>query len=179
MRQSLTWAAALLPSSKQCALAPPLIIEIQASSDTALARVKSAKTDDTTPTKGQRRKRAESFYFERAQGLVTCWPTGTIDATGEEPDILVEGPGVRYGVEVTEMLRGNVRAVEESRRLICEKAQKLFLRSVDADCLDVKAIFREHVALSLKDQDAAATNLAAIVGCRIGSIPSGVLSVIQ
>ncbi|WP_250501611.1 hypothetical protein [Caballeronia sp. AZ7_KS35] len=127
--------------------------------------------------KAECKKRAESFFFERAQGLVTFWPTGTVDATGEEPDIVVDRPGGRYGVEVTEMLRGEVRAVEETRRLICEKARTRFLRAIEADCLDVKVIFREHLALSQKDQDSAATKLAAIVGCRIVSIPSGVLSV--
>ncbi|MCO5411122.1 hypothetical protein [Ralstonia mojiangensis] len=127
-------------------------------------------------TKAQRRKRAESFYFERAQGLLTCWPHGTVDATGEEPDILVGGPEGRYGVEVTELLRSDVRAVEETRRLICERAQKHFLRSINADCLDVKVVFREHTALSPKDQDAAATDLVAIVRSRINSMPSGVLS---
>lgn len=127
-------------------------------------------------TKAQRRKRAESFYFERAQGLLTCWPHGTVDATGEEPDILVGGPEGRYGVEVTELLRSDVRAVEETRRLICEKAQKLFLRGVNADCLDVKVVFREHAALNPRHQDAAATDLVAIVKSRISSIPSGVLS---
>ncbi|WP_143310272.1 hypothetical protein [Burkholderia pseudomallei] len=127
-------------------------------------------------TKAQRRKHAESYYFERAQGLLTCWPRGTVDATGEEPDILVDGPAGRYGVEVTELLRSDVRAVEESRRLICENAQKLFLRRISADCLDVKVIFREHAALSPKAKDAAASDLAAIVGSRIASIPSGVLS---
>lgn len=127
-------------------------------------------------TKAQRRKHAESYYFERAQGLLTCWPRGTVDATGEEPDIFVDGPAGRYGVEVTELLRSDVRAVEESRRLICENAQKLFLRRISADCLDVKVIFREHAALSPKAKDAAASDLAAIVGSRIASIPSGVLS---
>ncbi|WP_155623485.1 hypothetical protein [Burkholderia vietnamiensis] len=127
-------------------------------------------------TKAQRRKHAESFYFERAQGLLTCWPRGTVDATGEEPDIVVEGPAGKYGVEVTEMLRDGVRAVEETRRLICEKAQKLFLKSVSADCLDVKVVFREHAALGLRAKDAAASDLAAIVGSRIDSIPSDVLS---
>ncbi|MFM0089008.1 hypothetical protein PQR46_19035 [Paraburkholderia sediminicola] len=127
-------------------------------------------------TKAKRRKLAESFFFERAQGLLTCWPLGTIDATGEEPDILVAAPGRKYGVEVTEMLRGKLRAVEETRRLICEKAQKRFLSSVNAECLDVKVVFREHAALSPKDQDAAATDLVAIVGSRITSIPSGMLS---
>lgn len=127
-------------------------------------------------TKAQRRKHAESFYFERAQGLLTCWPRGTLDATGEEPDILVDGPAGKYGVEVTELLRSDVRAVEETRRLICEKAQQLFLRRINADCLDVKVVFREHAALSPKAKDAAASNLAAIVGSRIASIPSGVVS---
>ncbi|WP_157655424.1 hypothetical protein [Burkholderia ubonensis] len=127
-------------------------------------------------TKAQRRKHVESFYFERAQGLLTCWPRGTVDATGEEPDILVDGPAGKYGVEVTELLRSDVRAVEETRRLICEKAQKLFLRKINADCLDVKVVFREHAALSPKAKDAAASDLAAIVGSRIASIPSGVLS---
>ncbi|WP_413658639.1 hypothetical protein [Paraburkholderia phenoliruptrix] len=127
-------------------------------------------------TKAQRRKHAESYYFERAQGLLACWPRGTVDATGEEPDILVDGPAGRYGVEVTELLRSDVRAVEESRRLICEKAQKLFLRRINADCLDVKVVFREHAALSPKAKDAAASDLAAIVGSRIALIPSGVLS---
>ncbi|TKC89745.1 hypothetical protein FAZ69_12605 [Trinickia terrae] len=127
-------------------------------------------------TKAQRRKHAESFYFERAQGLLTCWPRGTVDATGEEPDILVDGPAGKYGVEVTELLRSDVRAVEETRRLICEKAQKLFLRRINADCLDVKVVFREHAAVSPKAKDAAASNLAAIVGSRIASIPSGVES---
>lgn len=127
-------------------------------------------------TKAQRRKHAESFYFEHAQGLLTCWPRGTLDATGEEPDILVDGPAGKYGVEVTELLRSDVRAVEETRRLICEKAQQLFLRRINADCLDVKVVFREHAALSPKAKDAAASNLAAIVGSRIASIPSGVVS---
>lgn len=129
-----------------------------------------------TSAKTMRRKRAESFYFERAQGLLTCWPRGAVDATGEEPDILVDGPAGLYGVEVTELLRSDVRAVEETRRLICEKAHRLFLRRVNADCLDVKVVFREHVALGPKVQDAAASALAAIVGSQIASIPSGVLS---
>ncbi|USX08226.1 hypothetical protein [Paraburkholderia fungorum] len=125
-------------------------------------------------TKAQRRKHAESFFFERAQGLLTCWPMGTIDATGEEPDIVVIGPNARYGVEVTEMLRDSVRAIEETRRLICEKAQKLFLRSLNADCLDVKVIFRDHAKLNPRVQEVAATDLAAIVRSRIPSIPAGV-----
>jgi hypothetical protein len=88
----------------------------------------------------------------------------------------VEWAEGRYGVEVTEMLRSDVRAVEETRRLICEKAQKRFLTSVNADCLGVKVVFREHARLSPKEQDAAATDLVAIVRSRIASIPSGVLS---
>ncbi|MGF6699566.1 hypothetical protein OKW38_004178 [Paraburkholderia sp. MM5496-R1] len=127
-------------------------------------------------TKTQRRKLAESIFFERAQALLTCWPHGTVDATSEEPDILVLGPAGRYGVEVTELIRSDVRAVEETRRLICEKAQIGFLKDVNADCLDVKVVFREHAALRPKDQDAAATNLVAIVGSRIPSIPTGVFA---
>lgn len=127
-------------------------------------------------TKAQRRKHAESFYFERAQGLLTCWPDGAVDATGEEPDIVVIGPNVRYGVEVTEMLRDGVRAIEETRRLICEKAQRLFLRSLNADCLDVKVVFRDHAKLNPRVQETVATDLAAIVRSRIPSIPTGVFA---
>jgi len=127
-------------------------------------------------TKAQRRKHAESFFFERAQGLLTCWPMGTVDATGEEPDIVVIGPNSRYGIEVTEMLRDGVRAIEETRRLICEKAQKLFLRSLNADCLDVKVVFRNHAKLNPRVLEAVATGLAAIVLSRIPSIPTGVFA---
>ncbi|WP_121860406.1 hypothetical protein [Burkholderia sp. Nafp2/4-1b] len=128
-------------------------------------------------SKAQRRKHAELHFFERTQGLLTCWPHGPVDATGEEPDILVEGVAGRYGVEVTELLRGEVRAVEETRRLICEKAQKQFLRNVNADCLDVKVIFRKHATLNQRDQDAAAMGLVEIVHSRIISIPSEVFAV--
>lgn len=129
-----------------------------------------------TLSKAQRRKLAEAFYFERAQALLTCWPHGSVDAAGEEPDIVVIGPNLQYGVEVTEMLRDGVRAIEETRRLICEKAQRLFLRSLNADCLDVKVIFRDHAQLNPRVQEAIATDLAAIVGSRIPSIPTGVFS---
>ncbi|WP_156814515.1 hypothetical protein [Burkholderia lata] len=128
-------------------------------------------------TKAQRRKRAELHFFERTQELLACWPRGPVDATGEEPDILVNGVAGRYGVEVTELLRGEVRAVEETRRLICEKAQKRFLRNVSADCLDVKVIFREHAALNQRDQDAAAIDLVEIVRSQITSIPAEVVAV--
>ncbi|WP_449412407.1 hypothetical protein [Pandoraea soli] len=129
-----------------------------------------------SPTKAQRRKHAESFFFERAQGLLTCWPMGTVDATGEEPDIVVIGSSAQYGVEVTEMMRDGVRAIEETRRLICEKAQRLFLRSLNADCLDVKVVFRDHENLNPRVQETVATHLAAIVGSRIPSIPTGVFA---
>lgn len=128
-------------------------------------------------TKVQRRKRAESFFFERAQALLTCWPTGAVDATGEEPDIVVGWAQGRYGVEVTEMLRGETRAVEETHRLICEKGRKHFLSAVKADCLAVKVIFREDVVMGPREQDAAAADLAAIVLSRIPSIPEGVFAV--
>lgn len=130
-----------------------------------------------TPTKAQRRKHAESFFFERAQALLTCWPTGAIDATGEEPDIVVDGVEVRYGVEVTEMLRGDIRAIEETRRVICEKAKTLFLRSVNAGCLDVKVVFRDHLKLNPRVRDTAATDLAEIVRSRVSSVPAGVFKV--
>lgn len=86
------------------------------------------------------------------------------------------GPNSRYGVEVTEMLRDGVRAIEEIRRLICEKAQKLFFQSLNADCLDVKVIFRDHAKLNPRVQEAVATDLAAIVGSRIPSVPTGVFA---
>lgn len=124
----------------------------------------------------QRRKRTEAFYFERARVLVGCWSQGEIDASGEEPDIVVTSPSGAYGVEVTEMLRADLRAVEETRRLICEKAQRRFLSRVDADCLDVKVVFVDEVALSPRDQDVAADRLAEIVGSRIRSLPAGVLA---
>lgn len=127
-------------------------------------------------TKAQRRKHAESFFFERTQALLTCWPTGIVDAAGEEPDIIVGWAQGRYGVEVTEMLRGEIRAVEESHRLICEKGRKRFLNAVNADCLDVKVIFRDHSVMGQREQDAAATNLAAIVRTRIPSVPEGVFA---
>jgi hypothetical protein len=127
-------------------------------------------------TKAQRRKRTETHFFERAQRLLTCWPTGAVDATGEEPDIVVGWAQGRYGVEVTEMLRGETRAVEETHRLICEKGRKHFLSAVKADCLAVKVIFREDVVMGPREQDAAAADLAAIVLSLIPSIPEGVFA---
>ncbi|MGF6293693.1 hypothetical protein [Paraburkholderia youngii] len=74
---------------------------------------------------------------------------------------------------MTELVRGDVRAVEETPRFVCEKAQRKFLRSLNAACFDVKVIFRDHAPLSPKDQDTAATDLVEIVHSRIASIPSG------
>jgi hypothetical protein len=123
----------------------------------------------------KRRKEIELFYFERVQALLDCWPAGTVDSMGEEPDIVVDRPEGRYGVEVTEMLRGEVRAVEETHRLICEKAHTLFQRRIDIDCLRVQVSFREHPPIRLRkqDQDAVAIALVEIVASRIRARSEG------
>ncbi|MCE1182496.1 MAG: hypothetical protein LWW81_09365 [Rhodocyclales bacterium] len=111
----------------------------------------------------RRKKLDEAHFFNRARALVECWPDGVVDADGEGPDIVVTTSAEKYGVEVTELLRENTRAVEETRRLICQKAQMRFLRRVNADCLDVKVVFRGEFVLNPRAQEIAAEEIAAIV----------------
>lgn len=113
--------------------------------------------------RARRKKWDEAHFFDRARALVERWPDGAVDAGGEGPDIVVTTSSGKYGVEVTELLRGDIRAVEETRRLICEKAKERFLGHVNAGGLAVKVIFRGEFVLNPRAQELAADEIAAII----------------
>ena len=109
------------------------------------------------------KKRRERYFFDLAQRLTACWPAGHIDDQGEQPDIVVSAEGSAYGVEVTELVRDDRKAFEDTRRLVCEKARALWLSEGRLAALDVKVIFQAKVVMNKRMQDAAARELVTIV----------------
>lgn len=118
---------------------------------------------DMRTSQRQRKKQDEAHYFERAQALLSCWPPGQVDASGEQPDIIIDALSGRYGVEVTWMLRDDLRKVEETRRKICETAHRRLLAIVPALGLRVAVNFLAHGALNPRAISDAADELAGIV----------------
>lgn len=116
----------------------------------------------------RRKEQEEAHYFERAQAHLDCWPQGQFDAAGEEPDIVVDAPNGRYGVEVTWLLRGNLRAVEETRRKICDAAQSRVLARVPAPGLRVAVNFLGISALNPRAISDAADELASLAASHLG-----------
>ncbi|MCA8402664.1 hypothetical protein LGN25_35250 [Burkholderia cepacia] len=116
-----------------------------------------------TLSRSNLKKRRERYFFDLAQRLTGCWPQGLIDGDGEQPDIVVSTGSGAYGVEVTELLRGGRKAIEDTRRLVCEKARSLWLSEGRLAALDVKVIFRANTVLDKRGQDVAASELVTIV----------------
>jgi hypothetical protein len=121
------------------------------------------------------KKERERYFFERANQSLACWPDAAVDSAGEEPDIVVRASGKIVGIEVTEMLRGGVRAVEETRRVICEKASKGYFSVVPAHGLAAMVVFRGERGLNKREQDCAAKELTAIVLVNVRSVPTGTM----
>ncbi|QUN44453.1 hypothetical protein KEH56_35300 [Burkholderia cenocepacia] len=116
-----------------------------------------------TQSQSHLKKRRERNFFDLAQQFTACWPTGHIDDGGEQPDIVVSTEGGAYGVEVTELVRDDRKAFEDTRRLVCEKARTLWLAEGGLAALDVKVIFQAKAVLNKRAQDAAALELVTIV----------------
>lgn len=109
------------------------------------------------------KKRRERYFFDLAQQLTGCWPTGHVDDEGEQPDIVVSTEGGAYGVEVTELVGDVRKAFEDSRRLVCEKARALWLSEGRLTALDVRVTFHEKAVMNKRAQDVAAHELVTIV----------------
>jgi hypothetical protein len=96
----------------------------------------------TRPTSTERKKLRERSLFDRVWPFVEEWPDGTIDDAGEEPDIVIDSPGRRVGIEVTETINGALRAQSEGRRIACEEAQRQYQAETGIVGLAATVIFR-------------------------------------
>jgi hypothetical protein len=117
------------------------------------------------------RKKLERYRFDRAHALLNCWPDGIIDDKGEEPDIVVDTTDRIYGVEITELLNESARAQEDSRRQVCEEAQKRYVALVGENGMKVNAVFDVNLQPNKAAKQEMATDLFAIVSQCLPSLP--------
>ena len=76
-----------------------------------------------TPAEVRKAIEREDFYLARSL-RPDVFPQGEHeDATGESPDIVVRGPDLHYGVEVTGMVTPEEKAQEDVRAEVCVRAK--------------------------------------------------------
>jgi hypothetical protein len=121
-------------------------------------------------TRVAHKKSIERELFLRARRHVSLWPLGAIDDGGEAPDLLISGPYSSYGVEVTEIVRTQEKAMLEARRIICALAKSKYVLQGGRDGLQVTGIFDEAVALSKRSYESIADELVEIV---VSEVPNG------
>lgn len=120
------------------------------------------------------KKKRERFYFERARSKVSEFRPGQIDDTSENPDLIVQSSPRLYGVEVTEVVRSATKAVLETKRIICERAQKQYLATTGVAGLRASVIFHAHTTPTKRDQDGAAEELFTLVARHFPRVPSSI-----
>jgi hypothetical protein len=117
----------------------------------------------TRPTSTERKKLRERGLFDRIWPFIDQWPDGAIDDAGEEPDIVINAPGHRVGVEITETINGSLRAQSEARRIACEEAQRQYQAATGVLGLAVTVIFRDGEPCDKAQRLAATAALLEIV----------------
>ncbi|WP_200863710.1 hypothetical protein [Ralstonia sp. AU12-08] len=129
------------------------------------------------PDKGSNdKKERERLFFEHTQALLPeLWPKGCTDASGENPDVVVQTPQGSYGVEVTELMDEMVKAHEQAQRRICSLAQGRLGDSRFKQGLGVMVAFKQGLDLSGKPKRSRAVEqLVGIVEGALSHAPDGV-----
>ncbi len=115
------------------------------------------------PHSATRKKSRERSFFDRVHAQIGIWPRGEIDDSGENPDLVIDSPDGKYGVEVTEIVRGPTRAELESKRIICEMAYRRYIKETAIVGLAVKVLFLPNARPTKSDQILASQELFGIV----------------
>lgn len=111
------------------------------------------------------KKRQERLFFELAQALdPELLPAGKVDATGENPDIVIDTGNYSYGVEVTELLDQPKKRVEGQRASILALAAKRLGDASLQGGLRVQVLFQPAAAIASKrERENAIEELLAVV----------------
>lgn len=101
-------------------------------------------TKYSSMTPAEVRKAIEREDFDLARSLrPDVFPKGEHeDATGESPDIVVRGPDLHYGVEVTGMVAPEEKAQEDVRADVCARAKA---RAGLSPGFHITVVFRREV----------------------------------
>jgi hypothetical protein len=116
-------------------------------------------------TSQQQKKIREREFFDRVQPAINAWPRGKLDDNGEQPDLVVDAPEGKYGVEITEVVRPATRAEVEAKRQICAKASRKYVAQTNIMGLGVHVNFRLNIHPTKADIDSASNELLQIVLC--------------
>ena len=110
----------------------------------------------------------EWLLFDTARKLVAHWPAGDVTHK-DNPDIRIATTDGGYGIEITEVIRDELRKIEETRKKVCETARSVFLESLDVPGLAVSVAFNEHAEWQPVREQAA--ELCKIVRTCVNTVP--------
>lgn len=109
------------------------------------------------------KKGKERTFFDMAQRLSTpYWPAGEV-CESERPDFIIHTSHEKYGVEVVELMQGDIRAIEVNRSQICKSAYSQFLEKFNTKSLAASVAFKDGLKWTRQEREAAASELCTII----------------
>lgn len=120
-----------------------------------------------TPAEVRKAIEREDLHFARSLRPDVFLPGEHEDDTGESPDIVVRGPDLHYGVEVTGMVASEEKAQEDVRAEVCARAKS---RAGLPPGFHVTVVFRREASIGLgRERERLARLLVELVAAEVAA----------